>query len=244
MRKFLKSALARTPYRIVRRSSLNRFQAIESSLQSLASRGFTPELVVDGGANTGEFTRTALLMFPRSIVHAIEPQPGCQAALQTLRSNHAGRLVVHSVALCSPGHEGGTLRMSTDTASISTGASVSLTPHGLEVPCFMLDHLLEPYSANCKSVFLKLDLQGFELHALSGAIKTLKNTDVVLTEVSFYAQAYEPKISALSAFLAGHGFELYDIASVYARPRDDRPRQGDFIFVRSNSKLAADRAWS
>jgi hypothetical protein len=67
---------------------------------------------------------------------------------------------------------------------------------------------------------------------------------VVLTEVSFYAQSYEPPISVLVAILAQYGFELYDIAAVYARPRDDRPRQGDFIFARRGSLIVADTRWS
>jgi hypothetical protein len=81
------------------------------------------------------------------------------------------------------------------------------------------------------------------LRALHGAIETLATTDVVLSEISFFAQDYEPPIAALVGFLSEHGFELYDVASVYARPRDDRPRQGDFIFVRRRCSLAVDRSW-
>lgn len=71
---------------------------------------------------------------------------------------------------------------------------------------------------------LELDLPGFELHALRGAAASLLRFDVILTEVSFFSQAYEPTISNLIVFLFEHGFELYDIASLSARRRDDRPR--------------------
>jgi hypothetical protein len=68
--------------------------------------------------------------------------------------------------------------------------------------------------------------------------------EVVLTEVSFFAQAYEPSVLELSAFLGANGFDLYDIASVSARARDNRARQADFVFVRRGTALTKDGAWA
>ena len=107
-----------------------------------------------------------------------------------------------------------------------------------------IDHLLEGHLVADDELLIKLDLQGFELEALRGATATLSRAAVVLTEVSFYAQAYEPPVADLVAFLRRANFDLYDIASIYARPRDNRPRQGDFVFVRRDSRLMKDTAWS
>jgi hypothetical protein len=63
------------------------------------------------------------------------------------------------------------------------------------------------------SCFLKLDLQGWEMNALRGARQLLKKIDLILIEVSFYAQQYEPSISEVVAFMNESGFDLYDIAS-------------------------------
>lgn len=244
MKRPLKALLKRTPYRIVKRARLNRFQAIDEALASLAARGFAPSAVIDGGANTGAFAQSALSLFPDAIVHAIEPQPGCEPQLKALASRFPEQVVPHMVALCAPEDDGQVLTMAADMATTSTGAYVVQKGEGLSVPCRTLDSILAPYAPALNGILLKLDLQGYELVALQGASETLRRTDVILTEVSFYAQAYEPSISALVGFLSSAGFELYDIASIYARPRDDRPRQGDMIFVRSNSMLAQDRAWS
>ncbi len=54
-----------------------------------------------------------------------------------------------------------------------------------------VDELLMDSIKNDEKCFLKLDLQGFELEALAGAENILKRTEVILTEVSFYAQAYD-----------------------------------------------------
>jgi FkbM family methyltransferase len=244
MKQLIKTILARTPYRITRRVPTNRFQAIDESLASLAARGFSPGAVIDGGAHTGAFTRTVLNLFSHAIVHAIEPQPGCQAALEALRASANGRVVLHPIALCAPEDEGASLCMAMDAATASTGAHITQENNGLAVPSQTLDRALASHAASLESALLKLDLQGYELHALRGAVQTLKTVSVVLTEVSFYAQAYEPPISRLVSFLGDHGFELYDVASIYARPRDDRPRQGDFVFVRTDAIIAKDKAWS
>ena len=247
MKSLLKSFMARTPYQIIRRGHRNRFQAIDDALTSLSRRGFAPSRVIDAGANVGHFAAFALNLFREAIVDAIEPQPGCKGRLETLRAHSGGRLIVHPVALGAPEQDGMMLRLAADMTSTSTGAHVVLEGShdtGLEVPCTTLDSLLTGILKPDDGALLKLDLQGYELHAMRGASATLVGCDVILTEVSFYAQAYEPPISELVAFLLAEGFELYDIVSLYARPRDDRPRQGDFIFVRSESALMADTSWS
>lgn len=248
MKRLLKAALARTPFRVIRRGKGNRFNALEEALSSMKARGFSPAAVIDGGANVGDFSEFSLRLFPNAIVYAIEPQSGCQAALEFLRLRSASRLIIHSVAICGPAANGTVLTMVTDERRISTGAHVASgevsTAHTESVPCITLDSLLARNLQPGASALLKLDLQGYELEALAGAITTLKFCDAVLTEVSFFSQAYEPSISALVAFLANQGFELYDIAGIYARPRDDRPRQGDFIFARRDSPIVADMSWS
>ncbi len=83
----------------------------------------------------------------------------------------------------------------------------------------------------------------YELHALRGGVTFLQAAEVILTEVSFFAQAYEPPIAALVSFLSDNGFQLYDIASLSGRSRDNRLRQGDFIFVRIGSQLLKDGHW-
>lgn len=253
MRRLLKPlvsrALERTPFRLVRNGGLNRFQAIDETLVSLKARGFSPTQIVDGGANIGAFTRSMLQLFPEAVVHAIEPQPGCQSALEQLALTAPGRLHVHACAIGAPEQEGEEIALATDTDAASTGAHVTFDAEReaeriVRAPVATLDRLLAPYFSQENIILLKLDLQGFELEALSGAKQLLQLTDVVLTEASFFAQAYEPPISRLVAFLTSAGFELHDIASISHRPRDNRAKQADLLFVRRDSLLDRDRSWS
>lgn len=249
MKSLIKALLKKTPYRFVRRTSLNRFQAVEDSLVSLQARGYRPRRIIDGGANEGTFTKHVLGLFPGAVVHAIEPQPACQPKLEEIAAKVGDRLVRHAIALCAPENEGQLLTIATDYSQRSTGAHVTvgvevpLNGRQIAVPCSTLDAALSKFCKVGDRTLLKLDLQGYELHGLRGGIATLSTTEVVLVEISFFAQAYEPSIHSLVAFLSLHGFDLYDVASIFARPRDNRPRQGDLLFVKRTCDLAQDSSW-
>ena len=248
MKSLLKRALQRTPYRVVRFGSGHRFQAIEDVMSNLAHRGYQPACVIDGGAHMGEFSRRVRRIWPGAMVHMIEPQLSCRPALDEIACEWG--FVVHTTAL---GDTVGLLHLAADPESPSTGAHVlpglqerSAVPAAgvIEVPVTTLDALFSDTRHLGTPCLLKLDLQGYELHALRGAQNVLNAVDVVLAEVSFFAQAYEPSIAALVSLLDAHGFDLHDIAALTGRRRDNRAHQGDFLFVKRDSALASDTGWS
>jgi FkbM family methyltransferase len=206
-------------------------------------RGFAPEVIGDGGANNGNFARMARRIFADATIHLIEPQPACQEALTRLAK--AEGFVLHAAALVSPEFASPTVLLATTPGMVNTGAFISSglpqsqSLQSVIVPAATLDHLLERPAIGAP-VLMKLDLQGYELHALAGS---LAKTEVILTEVSFFAQRYEPTILELMTWLDRKGLVLYDIAALSARARDGRARQGDLIFVRRTGALAADTAW-
>lgn len=236
MKALLKKIIELTPYRIVRRAQ-NRFEAFDYSLRLLGEFGFTPTLIIDGGAHLGSFADIASAIFPSAVIHMVEPQPACQAALRAKADGV--RFVFHPYALGDAEDVAKGLTMAASSEA-STGAYIST--QGVPVQAAELDALVRAGPAD--RALIKLDLQGFELHALRGAAALLDVTEVVLTEVSFFAQAYEPSILELVSFLDSRGFVLFDIAALSGRTRDNRLRQGDFIFVRRDSSLAADTAWA
>jgi hypothetical protein len=72
---------------------------------------------------------------------------------------------------------------------------------------------------------------------------SLRSIELILAEVSFFAQAYEPPIVDLLTFMDENGFLLYDIAALAGRTRDNRLAQGDFVFARKDSALMEDGRW-
>jgi FkbM family methyltransferase len=196
-------------------------------------------MIIDGGAHLGSFAMMVFEIFPRAAVHMIDPQPACQKTLSALARERGFHL--HAYAL---GSTAGQVSMWTDRGP-TTGASIAAPGQAgnAYVQVERLDTLFLSSIEPGDRTLLKLDLQGFELAALEGAPAVLRVVEVILTEVSFFAQSYEPSPAALIAFLDAAGFELYDIASLSGRRRDDRLKQGDLLFVRRDSPFVADRNW-
>jgi FkbM family methyltransferase len=248
MRRIVKSlvkwGLAKTPFRLIR-GPQNRFQAIEDCLWHLKGLGYAPRMIIDGGAHLGDFSILACRVFPNADIHMIEPQPACQGALMALETAH--RFKLHPFALVSSEQVGKPVVLAASSEP-STGAYIvpaaDRVPENILVETSTLDRLLVSAVKPGDRVLLKLDLQGYELSALRGAVGMLKSVEVLLTEVSFFAQAYEPSIAELTAFLDEHEFDLYDVAALSARMRDNRLKQGDLIFVKRNSSLASDKSWA
>src|SRR5258706_637892 len=82
----------------VSRTPPNRFAAMGEALAQLARRGFAPRVVIDAGANVGDWTRLARPLFPSARFHLIEPQRDCLPSLRALPD-----VTLHAFALSAPG---------------------------------------------------------------------------------------------------------------------------------------------
>jgi FkbM family methyltransferase len=243
VKSIIKAILRRTPYRIVRDRGFNRFNAIDDQLLQLKRKGYEPRVVIDGGAHLGSFSLSARKLWPHAAFHLIEPQAACDSHLRSLCD--ANGFELHSYALAdTESARQGTVRF-TVTETPNTGAQAIFdgvtSEHQLvEVPAVTLDSLLAGKLQKSDRAFLKLDLQGSELAALKGGIAALANIEVILTEVSLW---YSPTALDIMCYLRDMSFEWYDVAALNGRTRDNRLCQGDLVFVRADSNLAADRSW-
>ena len=59
----------------------NRFDVMPDVLARFVREGFMPTVVIDVGANRGQWARVASAAFPDVTLHMIEPQAICQPAL-------------------------------------------------------------------------------------------------------------------------------------------------------------------
>lgn len=249
LKQFLQTVLKRAGYRVARWRPQNRFQAMEETLLRLKVTGYSPNIVIDAGANMGQWTLLAQPIFPNAAFHLIEPQAVCIEYLQQLvETLHNAK--VHAMAVTQPGvHQVKMYGGSPDGGG--TGAFVALpgenpTDQGMIIcPATTLDELFAGEVERNDRTLLKMDLESHELRALQGATRLLKSVEVVLTELSFYEVDCDtrPTFRDYLAFLNDAGFELYDFACLSPRSRDQRLRQGDVLFVRRDSPLLADNTW-
>ena len=112
-----------------------------------------------------------------------------------------------------------------------------------KIPVVTLDnvckerHLKGPY-------VVKADVQGAELHVLDGAKNLLKDTELVILEVSFFSvTAAHPDFYDVIDYMMKRGFVVYEIFGGHNRPLDGARAQADIAFVKKNGRFRASHAW-
>ena len=218
---------------------------MEAALRQLHQSGYRPGVVIDCGANRGQWFGIASSVFADSDFHLIEAQSECWPALEGAALQR-GRTQVHRTAVSAPG--AASVRMHRGGNQVSTGAFVMTDAEPFDVdvsaPATTLDALLSARVQQADRALLKLDIEGHEIEALRGAARLLDHVEVVVSEVRFFDVhgSGRPVFGDVMAFLATHGFALFDFASLSSRLRDQRLWLGDAVFVRRGSPLEADLA--
>jgi FkbM family methyltransferase len=147
-------------------------------------------VIVDVGANAGIFSLAALAARPDAIVHAFEPTPEIAAGLrETARLNGLGRLHVHEVAADrTSGHAA--LKRFRGELGTNEGMNFVRSADGDAgeelVATVSLDRFCEEQSIE-RIDLLKLDIQGNEHRALSGARRMLRagRIGTIFTELNW-----------------------------------------------------------
>lgn len=193
--------------------------------------------LVDVGANEGDFIRAAAKLAEPGQVIAFEPLPSCQDILSPLLAGIRGGKLVRAAVGAAAGElelncTGNTKMSSLLPPQPGIEASYANGDYAvvqkLKVPIVRLDDVIEP---NTHIGLLKLDVQGFEMEALRGAERTLRQTQCLLVEVNYTAH-YQGAVTfdSLHAFLNTAGFHLHGISAPYCD--ESRPLWADAMYVR------------
>lgn len=212
-----------------------------AAVQRLAFRSC--DVVVDVGANVGQFAeRTRDLGFDGTII-SFEPGSAAFAVLDR-KARQDRHWSVHNVALgAEPGD--GTLQITGNSVSSSlldiaelhiAGDPASRTVATEQVVVSTLDEQLADLEG--ARLYLKLDVQGFELPVLRGATQTLERAAFLQTEISF-AELYAGQSDwlELCQFLRDRGFWVRYLEPGYEDSRRGAMLQADLLFSTENATL-------
>lgn len=208
----------------------------------LVDQGFTPTLVVDVGANRGQFAVAVLELIPTAKVLSFEPLPSQSAELTKLCARYGARLEVRNMALgrargrlglhVNKHHQSSSLRsLSQRHLNAFPDASTVAT---ILVEVDRLDSQLSAMEIPRGSM-LKLDVQGFERDVVEGANEILMSFDTLVIEASFQP-LYDGEWTFVEMVdhLASRGFKFLRPAGFLQDPSNGEYLQIDAIFVRSS----------
>lgn len=234
MKRGVKAALRRTGYEL--RPVDASFQELQRDLLA------TCDLVVDVGANAGQYGQLIRSLGYRGSLLSFEPEERTFAALQRVSADDA-RWEVRRCALAD--HSGSAwLNVSANSVSSSlltirdehvAAAPASVVERLDEVPLSTVDDQLTT-SANRKT-WLKMDVQGAEMAVLRGARETLRSTEVIQAELSL-RPLYEDQTDYLELLtsLRGEGFVVVHLLPGFRNRATKHLLQVDVLAVRGGGR--------
>jgi FkbM family methyltransferase len=255
MKQFIQKILGKTGFQIRRTSTLQGHNPgsitrpigrLDLFLEDIRARGFMPRGIIDIGANRGEWTRLALSIFPNTPVIMIEPQAEMEVFLSQLTKVMPDCHFIKAGAGREPGELVQTIWEDHAGSSFLPPANDELELAGKQRKTKMikLDQLLaEDYSRFIPDL-VKLDIQGFELEALSGAETLFGRTELFILEASLFRFLQGcPLVREVIVFMANRDYELYDIPGFCRRPHDGALGQVDLAFVKSGGRFHKVMDW-
>lgn len=205
-------------------------------------RKFEIDLVLDIGANKGQFGSEIRRCGYAGRIVSFEPLSDAFAELQQASMEDP---LWDVYPRCALGDHNGEVEINIAGNSESSSILPMLESHrsaapesayqGKEVvPVKTLDAVAGQCLRDARSVFLKIDTQGFEWHVLDGARETLPNVRGVLVELSL-VPLYEGQHlwREVMARLEAEGFTLWAFQPVFSDQVSGRTLQVDGIFYRN-----------
>lgn len=229
---------AKVPFRNTYLRIRNRLPG-KNSLTGFLNR-FGINLLLDVGANKGQYGRHLIQSGYRGRIVSFEPLPSAREKLQLNRWSFR-RWQVEPYAL---GCENGcaTLNVAGDSQSSSLqpmlSSLVDAAPRAAyvntcEVQVRRLDELFDRYYQPGDNCYLKLDVQGHEHAVIEGAAGCLDRIQVIQTELSMSplyegAQTWTQAIESLDRL----GYQLMMLMPAFCNQNTGQMLQADGIFAR------------
>jgi FkbM family methyltransferase len=201
------------------------------------------DLVLDVGANTGQFARQCRAAGYRGKIISFEPSAAAHASLLHSAASDPLWSVADRMAL---GAANGETEINIAVNSYSSSilpmldAHLSAAPNSAylqkeKVPLRRLDDVLAT-TAPGHNIFLKLDVQGYESQVLAGATYLLPHTIAVQLEMSLLP-LYEGEtlMPRMCTTLTAKGFNLFDLEPSFRDSATGRLLQVDGIFTRPSA---------
>lgn len=202
----------------------------------LMQLGFTPQNVVDVGANRGNWSRTAMRYFPDAQFTLFEPQGELLEG-----SDLEGDPRVRIFAM-GAGPKTSTMKLSKHerddsfSFALSEEEAVREGRAQVEAAVVALDEFLLQQSIPYPDM-LKIDAEGWDLEVLKGAEKCVANAEIVLLEAAVMNKLFANKFGVVASEMEDRGFVLFDITDLNRTQKHNALWLVEVAFVKKSGIL-------
>jgi FkbM family methyltransferase len=216
--------------------------SMAGALYQLSTLGFDPHTVIDVGV--AYHTSELYQQFKKAGILLIEPLVEFEPFLRGICTSYNAQYV-----LAAAGENPGTSVLNVHPDKVGSsflkeieGPNVDGSPR--TVPVVTIDQLAA--EKNLSGPFLiKVDVQGAELQVLSGAARTLRETEIVILEVTLFGTMLGgPQFFDIVHWMKQSRFVAYDIFGFHYRPLDNALCQVDMAFVREDGPFRKSHAYA
>ena len=221
----------------------NQRNNLYQALTFLKKKKFYPKTIIDVGVAKG--TKPLYVKFPKSYFLLIEPIKSYEYFLKKILNKYSG-----SYCLAAASKDKGEVSFNIHpkhmdgSSLLKEEIGVKADGYEIKVSTIKIDDLVNDKKLK-KPFLIKVDVQGAELDVLRGAKITMKQTEVIILEVSLFKfMKGAPDFYEVIKFMKDHGFVTYDILRGWYRPLDKALGQVDIIFVKENGMFRQDHRFA
>lgn len=203
-------------------------------LSCIQTLGFTPNHILDVGANHGNWTRASIQYFPQAHYTLVEPQDGLKVHVSDLIS--AGKVEWINAGASDTS---GTLWFNLaarDDSSTFVNRGESEAGQRLQIPVRTLNEIVAASRYGLPGM-VKIDAEGFDLKVLKGASDLLGRTEIIFAEAGLAAREIENNAAAIVNFMNDAGYRMIDMTDINVSPRHKLTWVCEFAFIRNQSHL-------
>lgn len=193
----------------------NKSILVNRAFNYLKSKGFSPDYILDVGANHGTWTRDTLKVFPNSTYILVEPQAHLEKSIQDLRLN--SKIYFYPIGL---GDKNGILEFAINQSDDSSSFRPSDSKikgyefgERVKVQMKTLDTFLKDQNLPIPEL-IKIDAEGLDLEVLEGASSIFGVAECILVEASVHQKAFPNSLLRIMNIMDEKGYEIFDFTDL------------------------------
>ena len=223
MKKLIKRIISKTGYTL-KKTNLNSPNPLNTYgkdyllfnfYDTLKKMGFTPNHIVDVGANHGTWTREALRYFPEAHYTLLEPQNWLKKSFQDILDMNPKVQYFPVGAGEKEGSFNFTIVDRDDSCSFRYSQEEAKVAgfEQIEIPVVTLNNLLANSDFPVPDI-IKIDAEGLDIAVLKGASKFFGITEIFMVEAGVVNKIFDNSFLKLINFMDEKGYRLFEITDL------------------------------